>query len=935
MTTRKEEKSRTVNSEILPLLTTKLYIPPVRPNIVQRTRLVQKIETGITSNCKLTLISSPAGFGKTTLISDWGNETRIPIAWVSLDGGDNDLTRFLGYCIAALQTIRPNIGNASLELQQSPHPPAIETVLATLINELDEIQERFALVLDDYHVIEAHPIHEAINFLINHLPRKMHLIIATRTDLPLPIARLRTRVRLTEISEYELRFTLDEAATYLNDVMQLDLAMEDITALENRTEGWIAGLQMTALSIQGRGDVPGLARALSGKHRFVFDYLMEEVISQQSAEVQDFMVKTSILNQLSAPICDALMGWSDAAGDTTRKRAATNHLDTALPSQEILEHMDRENLFIIPLDNERRWYRYHRLFADLLEERLIRIFGEHIQDLHRRAGDWYEQNGLIGEAINHFLEAGEFERAADFISKNALAFVYHGNLGTLARWLEVLPKDVKESQPWLSITHAWALSFAGQLEPVASLLQEAEGSLASITDEIEVQRLSGIIDALRAYLIAIRGSMPLAADFAREALKVLPDEDLVLRGFTATLLATVLRWTGDLTEAKSAYQEAIAINRAAGAANVLVESLCDLAILQSIEGELQQSISTCHEALSFAEEVYERSGRRLSAHGHVSIQLCSIFRERNDLDLARQYAEEGLALCEEWGQAESLMRAYIENAHVLQAYGDSDGSIRSIQKARKLASDLSPWYEVRSAAWEAHLRLLQGDLTYALEWFNDQDLIVNDEIEFQDFETHFPIVRTLIAHGRLIPKSESLPPLNQAIEILERMRSTAESSGAGRYLLEIMILTSVAQDALSETERALSSLNKALTLAEPEAFIRVFVDGGEPVRALLCELQKGKTSVPYAGKVLQSMNTQLEVGVTAGVGSTEGMIDPLTEREMEVLRLLATHLSSTEIAAQLVIAPSTVRSHIKNIYSKLRVHSRTEAVEKAREIGLL
>ena len=923
-----------MDPEILPLLTTKLYIPPVRANIVQRTRLVQQIETGISSNYKLTLVSAPAGFGKTTLISNWGNETRIPIAWVSLDSGDNDLTLFLEYCIAALRTIKPNIGDASLELQQSPHPPAAETVLTSLINDLDEIQERFALVLDDYHVIEAHPIHEAVNFLINHLPRKMHLIIATRADLPLPIARLRTRLRLTEISEFELRFTLDEAAIYLNDVMQLGLAMEDIAALENRTEGWIAGLQMTALSIQGRGDASGLVKALSGKHRFIFDYLMEEVLSQQSAEVQDFMEKTSILNQLSAPICDALMGWSNAAGETTRKRTVTKRLDTALPSQEILEYMDRENLFLIPLDDERRWYRYHRLFADLLEERLMRVHGDQFQDLHRRAGDWYEQNGLIGEAINHFLEAGEFELAADLISKNALTFVYHGNLGTLARWLEVLPKDVKESQPWLSITHAWALSFSGQLEPVASLLQEAEGSLASITDEIEVQRLSGIIDALRAYLIAIRGSMPLAADFAREALKVLPDEDLVLRGFTATLLATVLRWTGDLKEAKSAYREAIAINRAAGATNVLVESLCDLAILQSIEGELQQSISTSHEALSLAEEYYERSGRRLSAHGHVSIQLCRIFRERNDLDLARQYAEEGLALCAEWGQAESLMRAYIEHAEILQAHGDSEGSICSIQKARQLASDLSPWYEVRSAAWEAHLRLLQGDLTYALEWLNDQDLIPNDEIEFQDFETHLTIVHTLIMHGRQLPKSESLPPLNQASEILEQMRSTAESSGAGRYRIEIMILTSLAQSALGETERALSTLNKALTLAEPEAFIRVFVNGGESARSLLRELEKRKIAMPYAREVLLSMDDQVDVGITAKVGSTESLIEPLTEREMEVLRLLATHLSSTEIAGQLVIATSTVRSHVKNIYSKLRVHSRTEAVEKAQEIGL-
>ncbi len=935
MTTRKEEISRNADPEILPLLNTKLYIPPVRPNIVQRTRLVQRIETGITSNHKLTLISAPAGFGKTTLISDWSNDTRIPLAWVSLDGGDNDLTRFLGYCIAALRTIKPSIGDASLELQQSPHPQPVETVLTTLINELDEIHERFALVLDDYHVIESHHVHEALNFLINHLPRKMHLIIATRADLPLPIARLRIRVRLTEISEFDMRFTLDEATTYMNDVMQLDLAKEDIAALENRTEGWIAGLQMTALSIQGSGDVSGLVRALSGKHRFILDYLMEEVLGQQSAEVQDFMVKTSILNQLSAPICDAVMGWSNAAGGTSRKRKAIRRLDTAHHSQEVLEHMDRANLFLLPLDGERRWYRYHRLFADLLEEKLSQVYSDKIQDLHRRAGEWYKQNGLIGEAINHLLEAGEFGQAADFISKNALTFVYHGNLETLARWLEILPKDAKESQPWLSIAHAWALSFAGQLEPVASILQEAEGTLTSITDEIEVQRLFGIIDALRGYLIAIRGSMPLAAEFAREALKVLPDEDLVLRGFAATLLATVLRWTGELNEAKGAYQEAITINRAAGATNVLVESLCDLATLQSIQGELQRSISTCREALSIAEEYCERSGRRLSAHGHVSIQLCSIFREWNDLDMATQYAEEGLALCEEWGQAESLMRANIECALVLQACGDSDGSIRSIQKARQLASALSPWYVARSATLEAHLRLMQGDLTYALQWIDNQDLIFDDEVEFQDFETHLTIARTLIAHGRRLSKSESLPALDQATEILDRMRSTAERSGAGRYLIEIMILASQIQDVLGETDKALSTLEKALALAEPEAFIRVFVNEGEPVRRLLCELKKQKSSVPYAQKVLLSMDAQVEVGTTDEIGNTESLIEPLTEREMEVLHLLATHLSGTEIAGQLFIAASTVRSHIKNIYSKLRVHSRTEAVEKAQEIELL
>ena len=933
MTPRKKGNARNSEGEIFPLLRTKLYIPPITANIVQRRGLVQRIETGISSNHKLTLICAPAGCGKTTLISDWIRGTKIRIAWISVDEGDNDLTRFLGYFIAALQTIKPNVGDATLEMQQSPHPPPIETGLIALINELDEIDERFALVLDDYHLLESQSVHDAVNFVIRHLPRNMHLIIATRSALPLPIARLRTRVRLTEISALDLRFTLDETAAYLNDVMQLDLAPEDIASLESRTEGWITGLQMTALSIQGRGDISGLIRALSGKHRFVLDYLMEEVLSKQTSEIQDFLVKTSILNQLSAPLCDAVMGWSDSDGDGSRKNETTEGAEPHLFSRDIVEDLQRANLFIIPLDDERRWYRYHRLFADLLKERL-QAYDEDIYDLHRRAGNWYERNGLIGEAVHHFLEARAFEQAARIIAENALTFVYHGNLGTLVRWLEILPEDVKESQPWLSIAQAWALSFAGQFDPVASLLQDAEGTLISVTDEIEVQRLSGIIDALRAYLIAIRGSMPLAADFAREALKVLPEEDLVLRGFTSTLLATALRWAGELDEANVALEEAIAINRAAGATNTLVESLCDLAALQSVQGNLQRATATCREALAIAEEYSEEYGRKLSAQGLASIQLCTILRELNELDMAAHYAQEGLGLCEAWEQAESLTLAYIEHARVLQAHGDMENSRRSIRKARLLASGLSPWYKARSAAWEAHLRLIQGDLSFVLDWIDELDLILSDDVELQDFITGITIVHALLAQGRQLPIVESRPVLLQATEMLARMRTSVEHSGAGSYLLEIMVLESLVQDGLGERNRALSTLKKALDMAEPEAFMRVFLDKGEPLQTLLRELVKHKPPIPYAQEVLQSMNN--EIGVPeAKMGSVESLAEPLSEREMDVLRLLETHLSSTEIAEQLFIATSTVRSHIKSIYSKLCVHSRAEAVEKARDIGLL
>ncbi|NIS83418.1 MAG: helix-turn-helix transcriptional regulator [Anaerolineales bacterium] len=918
-----KERVRDKSSEVLPLLKTKLFIPPPRANMVPRLRLVHLLEEGIATKHQLIVISAPAGFGKTTLLCAWVHQTDVPVAWISLDEGDNDLTRFLAYFVAAIQTLHADIGETALEMQQSPQPPPMETVLTALINDLIEIQQPFALILDDYHVIDSQAVHQALAFLIDNIPAQMCLILSTRIDPPFPIARLRSRILLTELTEAHLRFTFAEAKTYLNHVVQLNLLPEDVAALEERTEGWIAGLQMAALSLQGRQDVSSIIRSMSGTHRYILDYLMEEVLDKQSPERQDFILKTSILDRLTASLCDAVL---DVEG-----KGAQSHLN----SQETLEFMDRSNLFIVPLDEERRWYRYHRLFADLLRDRLERTRSELVPILHRRASDWYEEQGLIAETFGHAMAYGDYERAADLVARNALAMVYRGKLTTLARWLEELPEETKRSLPWLSIAQAWALTFAGRLEPVAALLLDAEEALETMNDSIEVQRLSGIVDALRAYLVALRGDMALAIEFAREALKLLPDDDLVLRGFSAMLLASILRWNGDLGAAAEAYAEAIAINRKAGDKNVLVESLCDLATLQALQGQLRLSIETCRQALTLAEEHFELSGRQLPAHGLACIRMGAVLREWNDLQAAREFALQGLKLCERWGQADYLIRARIELVKLHLACGDLVAAESALNEAMRVARDLSPWYVARVLACEAELNLARGRVEEATRWADDVQESLEGDLEAQNIDTYLTLARIRVLEGSsTLEGDKEVAHLDSTLGLLASMQGFLEGMGAIGNLVNILILQALTLEAKGEGEQALAIMARALAIAEPEGFNRVFIKYGEPMTTLLCKATAQGIAVEYVSQLLRAIEQEARTPHPIP-GKVPEMVESLSARELEVLRLLATHLSSTEIADELCVAVSTVRTHIKNIYGKLKVHSRNDAVRRAQEFGIL
>jgi LuxR family maltose regulon positive regulatory protein len=893
-----------------PLLTTKLYIPPIRPELVPRPHLIERLNEGL--HRKLTLISAPAGFGKTTLLSEWVADCGWPVAWISLDEGDNDLTRFLAYLIAALQSVDGNIGQGLLAALQSPGAVNVEAVLTTLLNEIADLPDSFILILDDYHLIEAQPIHQALTFLLDHLhplPGGMHLVIATRVDPPLPLARLRSRGQLTELRTADLRFTPDEAAAFLNQVMGLGLSAEDVAVLEVRTEGWIVGLHMAALSMQGRDKehIAGFVASFTGSHRYSLDYLTGEVLLQQPESVQTFLLRTSILDRLTGSLCDAVTGQSDG--------------------QTMLKLLEAANLFIVPLDDERRWYRYHHLFANLLRRQLSKTQPDLLPALHLQASDWYGKTGLVGEAVSHALAAEDVERAARLVERRALAMIFLGELTTLVGLLDALPDEVVRSRPWLCIAHAWALVFAGLLDGVELRLEGAETALDRFGDArraegpvlstVEGRHIAGHISAIRAYVAALRGDMSRAAELTREALEQLPEEDLAVRGLSAGLLGSVLRWSGDLVAAAQALANAIAITQAASDSHTTVEALNNLAAVQLAQGQLHKTVATCQDALLLAGEYVKRGGRPLPSAGSGYYLMSQVLREWNDLEAALRHAREGIELCEQWGWSEGLAFGYRRLARALQAIGDIDGAHEAIQKARQAASDLSPWFGAHMAAHQARLWMAQGNLTAASRWVRESGLSADDEPDHQYMVEYSILVRVLIAQGKL----------DEALGLLARLLEMAEVAGAILVVIEILALQAMALQAQGKDVQALTALERALSLAEPEGYVRIFIDEGAPMAALLRTVASRGIALDYVGKLLAAL------GETAP--PVTPLAEPLSERELEVLRLLAAGLSNREIAAELFLAVGTVKKHTSNIYSKLNVSKRTRAVARARELGLL
>ena len=896
------------------ILTTKLYIPQPRPKIVLRPRLVERLNEGLSASCKLTLVSAPAGFGKTTQVSEWVAACERPVAWLSLDGGDNDPTRFLTYLVAALQTIIVNIGAGVLGVLQSPQPPSSESILTALLNEIATTPDHFVLVLDDYHVIDAKPVDEALTFLLNHLPPQMHLVIATREDPHLPLARLRGRSQLTELRAADLRFTSSEAAEFLNQVMELNISADDIAALEARTEGWIAGLQLAALSMQGQTDNAGFIKSFTGSHHFVLDYLIEEVLQQQSDSIQTFLLRTSILDRLCGPLCDAVMGSPSASG------------------QETLEYLERANLFIVPLDTERRWYRYHHLFGDLLRQRLNQSASSGkeegcVAEYHIRASRWYEGNALDIEAFQHATAANDVESAERLIENKRMPLHFGSVMTSILNWLASLSTTVLDARPQLRV-HAALLSLAtGQTTGVEEKLQAAEAALSAFLQGAEpdtkTRDLIGQIAAARATLALTRYQPEAMITQARRALDYLRPDSLPTRIRAIWTMGFAYQVQGDRTAARQAYTEAIAISRASGNIRFIIVASISLGVIQEFENHLYQAAETFRGALQLAGEYPQP----FENEGHLG--LARIFYEWNDLNTAEQHGQVALQLarqfdrvidrfiiCEVFLARLKLARGDVATAAAMLA--ETERSVRQNNFVHRIA-------EVASA--QALVFIRQGDLAVAAQLAKTHELPISQ-------------ARVHLARGDTI----------SALAVLEPLRRQMEAKGWQDERLKVMVLQAIALQVHGENDNAVQLLGEALKLAEPGCFIRLFVDEGRPMAKLLSKAAAHGIMPDYIGKLLavfEAEDQPLLAGLGARSGKREDKIDqppvftaqpitePVSQRELEILKLIAQGLSNREISERLFLAVSTIKGHNRNIFDKLQVQSRTESVARARELGLL
>ena len=906
------------------LLETKLYVPRSRRGLVLRPRLSERLDRGMAS--KLVLVSAPAGFGKTTLLTEWlaagpaAPADARPAAWLSLDRGDNDPASFWAYVIAALRTVASGVGESALTLLDAPQPPPIETVLTTLLNDLGAAATDIVLVLDDYHVIDVREVQDGMAFLLDHLPPRLHVVIASRADPALPLARLRARGELAEIRAAELRFTPDEAAAYLNEMMGLQLTARDVAALEGRTEGWIAALQLAALSMQGRDDVAGFIAGFAGDDRYVVDYLAEEVLARQPDRVQAFLLQTSILDRLSGPLCDAVTGQGGGKG--------------------MLEALDRGNLFLVSLDDRRRWYRYHHLFADVLQARLLDEQPGQVPGLHRRASEWYEQNGELSEAVRHALAARDFERAADLVELAILAMRQTRQEAKLRGWLEVLPSEVVRARPVLSVYFAGVLLISGELEGVEGLLRDAERWLEPATghreepqdpsagmvvaDEEEYRRLPATIELYRAGHALARGDAPGAVRHAQRAIELALDDDHLCRASAAGLLGLVYWGSGDLEAGHRAYSACVeGLRRTGFIADILGCSIA-LADIRKTQGRLGEALRTYEQALRLAGE---QGGPVLRGTADMYVGMSEIARERDDLPAATQLLQRSQELGEHTGLPQNPYRWRVAMARVREAEGDLRGALDLLNEAERLYvsdffPDVRPVPALRARAWIA-----QGRLGEALGWAREQGLSVDDNLSYlREFE-HITLARLLLARYQ---SEHAERYTHEADRLLERLLLAAEAGGRTGRVIEILVLRALAHQALGDIPAALGFLDRAVTLAEPEGYVRVFADEDLAMASLLRAAAKQGTRRDYVRRLLAAAS-----GIEHDRGTEQGLIEPLSERELDVLRLLGTELDGPAIARELTVSLNTMRTHTKNIYAKLAVTSRRAAVRRAAELNLL
>jgi LuxR family transcriptional regulator, maltose regulon positive regulatory protein len=917
------------------LLATKLFVPRPRPDLVPRPRLLDRLDAGLEAGW-CSLLSAPAGAGKTSLLAAWLAQLDRPVAWLTLGERDQDAHLVLRYLVAACQTIAPTCGRGALAWLDGPRPPPPEVVVTELVNDLAALPEPSVLVLDDYHLVRAPAVHDAVAFLLDHLPPALHLVIASREDPPLPLPRLRARRQLTEVRAADLGFSVDEAAALLASGMALRLPEAQVAVLVDRTEGWAAGLQLAGLALRDRPDPAAFVAAFSGGHRLVADYLLAEVLDRQPPSTRRFLLATSVLDRLCAPLCDALL-----APD-----ADPPHPDPPAggESRGVLEELERANLFLTPLDDERVWYRYHHLFADALRARLAREAGaDAAAALHRRASAWFGREGLLPEAIGHALAGDTVEDAAAWIealmpSMFATMSVHQ----TLAAWLAALPEPVVRARPLLCLAQALLLIHRVELELAAAWIDAAARALPAAGDDARPAR--GAVAATRAYMATVVPDVAPghAVALAEGALADLAPDDVVFRGMAGMSLGQAALALGQLDRAERAFAEVAAASRAAGLVQGSLTASTQQVNVQRLRGARRQALATGQAAVAWA------SGDVVpSTLGRLRTVLAELLLDEDDLTAAWPLATEGLAAPREFGNAPPLvMLASLPLVRLRLAQGDTAAAAAVLAEVRPLVQH-GPFAMVAQLleAAEARVRLAQGDGAAAAAWAAAvawtapvEPMALADALRFGAAGVEAAGVtpaRALVIQGRATGDAILL---RQAERHLEAALQLAERHGLGWLRLRVLILRALLADAQGDREAALGSLAAALAQAEPEGVIRPFLDEGEPMAALLAGLRVAVRNArgPAVGVSPASLDTLLAAfpGREQGRHRT-GLVEPLSERELEVLRLLAAGRSNAELAAELFVEQSTVKTHLIHLYRKLGVHSRTQTVARARALGLL
>ena len=901
------------------LLGTKFDIPRTRVDLLARSRLIEALDEGM--DRQVTLVCTPAGFGKTTLLADWARQAKWPVGWLSLDPEDNDPVRFWRYVIAALDRASGDLGERLLSLSTGAGKASSQAAMSTLVNELGDQSDELALILDDYHVLESQSIHDDMAFFLSHLPPLLHVVITSRIDPPLHLPRLRARDQLFELRASDLRFTPAETAAFLREVWGLDLSLEVISALEDRTEGWAVGLQLAALSLRERPDPGAFLEAFTGTHRFVLDYLSEEVLERQPERVRTFLFQTSILQRLTAPLCDAVTGESDG--------------------QDILEELERANLFLIPLDEQRRWYRFHHLFADLLQARLRASSEvEVVRELHRRAAAWCEQHALIDDAIRYALAGGDTGSAMRVVEEHVTETLRGGEGAIVERWLSALPDEVVRSRPLLSFAQALLDLHIGRLESVESLLDHAERVLARRGEprQLDVPTAGGMVSEvpamalLRAELAEARGDAEGVAQQARLALAHMSEEQIGPR-FLARWFLVLAHWMrGRVAEAESGFAAMLAEGRATPDPHPLMTSCWLLGRVQRARGELGAALRTYHQGLRFS-----NPGGRLSpfhaAEAHIGI--AQALYQRNELDEALEHVTEGIELSRQVVEYRLPAVGLTTFAWIRRGMGYLDGAVEAMNEAWHMEPSTGIAGMVNPVPAErARFLLAQEEPAEAERWVEEQGLRDDDEVSYPWERRYLVLVRVLLARG----------DPDRALRLLERLETLAESQGRIESLIQIRALRAVTLQSAGNHRGALTVLADALSLARPEGYVRVFTDEGPALSALLRSLigarhrggikQVSRAARDHVNRVIRAFapTVEPEVGSAAAPG---GLIEPLTDRELEVLRLVAAGKRNREIAQELLVTLETVKKHVSNIFGKLGATSRTNAVAQGRELGLI